>query len=211
MLKAHSRLFEHLALVTDLVLIAVCWLGAYFVRFDVFGHVAKPPFSDYALQLLPILVVWGVAYKAFDLYRPYRLGSHMAEWFDIAKASTLGVLVLIAGMTFLFRGYEYSRIVIMIFWVASIISVSFSRAAFREILRFARRHGYNQRYAIVVGGGEPAAEVLRVLHRRRDTGIQARQHRGDPRRAGRAAGRHRDHRAAAQRLSAAEHGAPRDR
>jgi len=63
MLKAHSRLFEHLALVTDLVLIAVCWLGAYFVRFDVFGHVAKPPFSDYALQLLPILVVWGVAYK----------------------------------------------------------------------------------------------------------------------------------------------------
>ncbi|HXD97369.1 MAG TPA: undecaprenyl-phosphate glucose phosphotransferase [Candidatus Acidoferrum sp.] len=172
MLKAHSRLFEHLALVTDLVLIAVCWLGAYFVRFDVFGHVAKPPFSDYALQLLPILVVWGVAYKAFDLYRPYRLGSHMAEWFDIAKASTLGVLVLIAGMTFLFRGYEYSRIVIMIFWVASIISVSFSRAAFREILRFARRHGYNQRYAIVVGGGEPAAEVLRVLHRRRDTGIQ---------------------------------------
>jgi hypothetical protein len=155
MLKAHSRLFEHLALVTDLVLIAVCWLGAYFVRFDVFGHVAKPPFSDYALQLLPILVVWGVAYKAFDLYRPYRLGSHMAEWFDIAKASTLGVLVLIAGMTFLFRGYEYSRIVIMIFWVASIISVSFSRAAFREILRFARRHGYNQRYAIVAGSPPP--------------------------------------------------------
>jgi Undecaprenyl-phosphate glucose phosphotransferase len=52
------------------------------------------------------------------------------------------------------------------------VSVSFSRAAFREVLRFARRRGYNQRYAIVVGGGEPAAEVLRVLRRRRDTGIQ---------------------------------------
>jgi Undecaprenyl-phosphate glucose phosphotransferase len=171
-LKAHSRLFEHLALVTDLVLIAVCWLGAYFVRFNLFGPVIVPPFSDYALQLVPILVVWGVAYKAFDLYRPNRLGSHLAEWFDIAKASTLGVLVLIAGMTFLFRNYEYSRLVILMFWVASIVSVSFSRAAFREGLRFARRRGYNQRYAIVVGGGEPAAEVLRVLHRRRDTGIQ---------------------------------------
>jgi len=35
MLKAHSRLFEHLALVTDLVLIAICWVGAYAVRFYV--------------------------------------------------------------------------------------------------------------------------------------------------------------------------------
>jgi Undecaprenyl-phosphate glucose phosphotransferase len=171
-LKAHSRLFEHLALVTDLVLIAASWLGAYAVRFKLFGHGDIAPFSDYALQLVPILVVWGVAYKTFDLYRPNRLGSHLAEWFDIAKASTLGVLVLIAGMTFLFRDYEYSRLVIVMFWVASIVSASFSRAAFREVLRFARRRGYNQRYAVVVGGGEPAAEVLRVLHRRRDTGIQ---------------------------------------
>ncbi len=172
MLKAHSRLFQHLALATDLVLIAICWLGAYVVRFNLFGHGDIPPFSDYALQLLPILIVWGVAYKTFDLYRPNRLGSHLAEWFDIAKASTLGVLVLVAGMTFLFRSYEYSRLVILMFWVASIVSVSFSRAAFREVLRFARRRGYNQRYAVVVGGGEPAAEVLRVLDRRRDTGIQ---------------------------------------
>ena len=49
--------------------------------------------------------------------------------------------------------------------------MSLARAALREGLRFARRHGYNLRYAIVVGGGEPAAEVLRVLNRRRDVGI----------------------------------------
>jgi Undecaprenyl-phosphate glucose phosphotransferase len=172
-LKAHSRLFEHLALATDLVLIALCWLAAYALRFHVFGRGGDiPPFGDYALQLLPILVVWFFAYKAFDLYRPNRLGSHLSEWFDIAKASTLGVLVLVAGMTFLFHGYEYSRLVILIFWVASIVTVSLSRAAFREALRFARRRGYNQRYAVVVGGGEPAAEVLRVLRRRRDTGIE---------------------------------------
>jgi Undecaprenyl-phosphate glucose phosphotransferase len=171
-LKAHSRLFEHLALATDLSLIAGCWLGAYAARFHVFGRGDIPPFSDYLLQLLPILLVWGVAYKAFDLYRPHRLGSYFAEWFDIAKASSLGVLVLIAGMTFFFRGYEYSRLVILTFWIASIVSVSFSRAVFREVLRVARRRGYNQRYAVVVGGGEPAAEVLRVLRRRPDTGIR---------------------------------------
>src|SRR5438132_1648819 len=74
-------------------------------------------------------------------------------------------------MTFAFRGYEYSRLVILIFLAQSIVAVSLARAALREALRFARRHGYNLRYAIVVGGGEPAAEVLRILNRRRDAGI----------------------------------------
>ena len=172
MLKAHSRLLEHLTLAFDLCLIAVCWVSAYAVRFHLMRVTDVPPFRDYALQLLPILVVWGFAFHAFDLYRPSRLGSHLSEWFRVAIASTLGVLVLIAIMTFAFRGYDYSRLVITFFLVQSIVVVSLARAAFREVLRFARRRGYNQRYAIVVGGGEPAAEVLRVLRRRVDVGIR---------------------------------------
>ena len=173
MLKAHSQLFEHLTLATDLLLIAACWVGAYAVRFALFASPAGiPPFGDYALQLVPILLVWGIAFKAFDLYRPHRLASHVAEWIDVAKASTLGVLVLVAIMTFAFRGYDYSRLAILTFWASSIVVVSFWRATFRELLRFARRRGYNQRFAVVVGGGEPAAEVLRVLRRRPDVGVQ---------------------------------------
>ena len=172
MLKAHSRLFEHLALAGDLCLIAACWVSAYAIRFHLMRVTDVPPFRDYALQLLPILVVWGFAFHAFDLYRPSRLGSHLSEWFRVAIASTLGVLVLVAIMTFAFRGYDYSRLVITFFLVQSIVVVSLARAAFREVLRFARRRGYNQRYAIVVGGGEPAAEVLRVLRRRVDVGIR---------------------------------------
>jgi Undecaprenyl-phosphate glucose phosphotransferase len=178
-LKAHSRLFEQLILLSDLVLIAGCWVAAYLFRFYLLHSPEIPPFRDYALQLLPILIVWGFAFKAFDLYRPHRLASHLSEWIDIAKASTLGVLMLIAIMTFVFRGYDYSRLAIVLFWATSIVAASFSRAVFRETLRFARRRGYNQRYAIVIGGGEPAAEVLRVLRRRPDAGIRVRGVLGD--------------------------------
>ncbi len=171
MLKAHSRLVENLALAGDLCLIAGCWLSAYAIRFYLLPVGDIPPFRDYALQLLPILIVWGIAFRTFDLYRPNRLGSRVSEWFDVAKASTLGALILVAIMTFVFRHQEYSRLVIILFLVQSVIAVSLARAALREVLRFARRHGYNLRYAIVVGGGEPAAEVLRVLDRRRDVGI----------------------------------------
>jgi Undecaprenyl-phosphate glucose phosphotransferase len=175
MLRAHSRLLEQLTLAADLVLIGACWLAAYFLRFYVVGPAMVtpevPPLGDYLLQLVPILIVWAVAFHWFDLYRPRRLGSYLSEWFDVAKASTLGVIVLIAIMDFLFRRTEYSRVVIVYFWILSIVAVGFWRATFREGLRFARRSGLNLRRALVVGGGTPAGEIQLALRRRPDAGV----------------------------------------
>ena len=175
MLKAHSKLLEHIMLAGDLVVVAACWLLAYVVRFYVVGPPLRsgiPPLYPYLLMLLPILVVWGVSFRAFDLYRPRRIASHLSEAADLAKASSLGALVLVAVMTFLFREYEYSRVVIVYFWLLSIAAVWLARAAFREALRFARRRGYNLRYAVVVGDGELAATVVSRLAARTDVGIE---------------------------------------
>jgi Undecaprenyl-phosphate glucose phosphotransferase len=61
MLKAHSRLFEHLTLATDVLLIALCWLTAYGLRFYVVGPPLVtpevPPFREYVLQLVPIVIM----------------------------------------------------------------------------------------------------------------------------------------------------------
>ena len=176
MLRAYSRLLEQLMLVADLVLVGLCWLLAYWLRFYVAGpplpYADRGPVADYLLMLLPILLVWSASFRAFGLYRPRRIGSHLSEAVDLAKASTMGVLVLVALMTFFFRGYDYSRVVIVYFWLLSIGVVWFSRAAFREGLRFARRRGYNQRFAVVVGDGELAATVVQRMEGRRDVGIQ---------------------------------------
>jgi Undecaprenyl-phosphate glucose phosphotransferase len=176
MLKAHSKFLEQLMLAGDLLVVAACWLIAYAVRFYVAGppvrHGDIPPLGPYLLMLLPILVVWGVSFRAFDLYRPRRIGSHLSEAADIAKASSMGALVLVAVMTFLFREYDYSRVVIVYFWLLSIATVWLSRAVFREALRFVRRRGYNLRYAVVVGGGELAATVVSRIQSRPDVGIQ---------------------------------------
>ena len=186
MLRARSRLLEQVMLAGDLLLVAGSWLLAYFVRFHVAGPPARygiPLVGPYLLMLLPILIVWGMAFRGFDLYRPRRIGSRLSEVADVAKASTVGALVLVSVMTFFFREYDYSRVVIVYFWVFSIAAVSFARYVFREALRVARRRGYNLRYALVVGGGELAAGVVQRLHSRRDTGIEVLGLVGDDKRA----------------------------
>jgi Undecaprenyl-phosphate glucose phosphotransferase len=174
MLKTHSRLFEHLTLIGDLVLIAGCWVLAYYLRFflgPVPVYHGVPPIEPYLILLVPIVLVWAVAFRAFDLYRPRRLGSRVSEWADVAKASTLGSLVLVAIMAFFFRSSEYSRLVIVYFWILSIVAVSLARSVFREALRVARRRGFNLRYAVVVGAGELADATIERLRLRPDVGI----------------------------------------
>ena len=186
MLRAYSRLLEQVMLVGDLMLVAGSWLFAYLARFYVIGPQSRhgiPPLEPYLLMLLPILIVWGIAFRAFDLYHPRRIGSRLSEVAGIAKASTVGAFVLVSVMTFFFREYDYSRVVIVYFWIFSIAGVSFARYAFREALRVARQRGYNLRYALVVGGGELAAGVVRRLKARPDTGIQILGLVGDDKRA----------------------------
>jgi Undecaprenyl-phosphate glucose phosphotransferase len=176
MLRAYSRVLEHLMLAADVTLVAGCWLLGYALRFYLPGPPRPfeevPQLRSYLLMLLPILVVWAISFRTFGLYRPRRIGSHLSEAADIAKASSVGALVLVTIMTFFFRGYDYSRVVILYFWLLSIGVVWFAHASFREGLRFARRRGYNLRHAVVVGGGHLATTIVQRIRSRPDVGIQ---------------------------------------
>jgi Undecaprenyl-phosphate glucose phosphotransferase len=130
-----------------------------------------PPIDIYLWLLLPIVTVWGLSFRAFHLYRPRRMGSHVAEFFDIAKANTLSVLVLVA-FTFFLREPEYSRLVFLYFWLLNLAALGFSRMAFREGLRFIRKQGFNQRHCLVIGAGKLGQRVARLIATHSEFGIK---------------------------------------
>jgi len=174
MLKRHSQFLKSLLFCIDLGLICACWIGAYALRFSEFGAPAPkgiPPLSMYLWLLLPIVAVWGMSFQAFDLYRPRRMGTHLAEFFDLAKANTLSVLILVA-VTFFLRQYEYSRLVLLYFWLLNLVTLGFSRVLFREALRFLRRRGYNQRHALVIGAGRLGRRVVDALAQHPELGVK---------------------------------------
>lgn len=174
MLKRHSQFLQSLLFLFDLALISACWMAAYYLRF--FGgwtlvDKGVPRFDTYLWALGPILVLWGVCFKAFNLYRPRRMGSHLAEIVDIAKANSLSVLILI-GLTFFVRQFEYSRLVFLYFWVLNLVVLSFSRMVFREGLRSFRKQGYNQRHCLIIGAGKLGQRVARSLSLHPEFGVK---------------------------------------
>lgn len=174
MLKKHSQFFKSLLFLSDLVLIALAWILGYAIRFHTgLVPVTKgvPPFSVYLALLPVILLVWGVAFRAFDLYRPRRIASRIEELWDVTKACSFSAVLVVAVSDFM-RSFEYSRTVFILAWLFSVLLLTLSRWSFRELLRFARRRGYNLRYVLIVGAGALGRELSSKLHRHRELGIQ---------------------------------------
>lgn len=176
MLKRHSDFLKSLLFLFDLVVICACWVAAYYIRFSgALAPVTKgtPPIAPYLWLLVPIIVVWAISFQTFNLYRPRRIGSHLAEFLDLAKANTLSVVILLAA-TFFFRDYEYSRLVVLCFWLLNLLALGFSRMIFRESLRVLRRLGYNQRHVLVIGAGKLAQRVVESLACHPEIGFKVR-------------------------------------
>ncbi len=174
MLKKHSQLFEHLFFLADLATISVCWVLAYLFRFylgPIPVYRGIPPFRPYLYLLGAILVIWGFSFKALRLYRPRRIGTHLEEALDVAKASTISLLILLA-VAYFFREVDFSRLVFVSFWFFSTAALTLWRVLFREILRFFRKRGYNLRYAVIVGTSRLAEEVIARLTAHPELGIQ---------------------------------------
>ena len=175
MLYRYSEVFRTSLLLADLVLVTVSWLGAYYLRFHtVFdAPLGIPEFGAYLAPLALILPLWLVLFRSRGLYEPQRTGSLFGEVGRVVGATAFGVMALVA-ITFFYRSYFYSRGVIVIFFVLSTTSVAAFRLFVRIALRSLRRRGFNLRYAVVVGAGQLAEEVIDRVHGHPEVGMRVR-------------------------------------
>lgn len=158
----------------DLTIVALCWIASFYIRFQlpiVPVYKEVPPIGSYLLLLLFIIPIWGAVFKFFGLYRSKRAAPRLSEFFVVARAVMLAMLMLIA-VTFVLRQYSYSRLVFAYFGMLSIIAVTATRTSFREFLRQMRKRGYNLRYILVVGAGKLGQEVLRKINARPEIGFR---------------------------------------
>jgi Undecaprenyl-phosphate glucose phosphotransferase len=173
MLKRHSQLIEGAMFLADLAITAGAWCLAFWLRFNTGWIPAEkgiPDFDRY-LQVLPaVLLLAALSYRYCRFYSARRSDSLLVEWFDIARAQVM-LFLLLTGATFLYRDYEFSRFVFAFFLALNLCALSLERTAARLTLRWARRHGWNVRRALIVGAGRSGQELVLSLRRRRWMGI----------------------------------------
>jgi Undecaprenyl-phosphate glucose phosphotransferase len=177
MLRRYSQVLVTILGLVDLCLTFLAGVSSYQLRYlpivqdllPVTGEV--PPFGHYLQLTLLALPVALIAYRACGLYSPRRVGTRLRELLDIGRASA-GVVVALIAINFFLRGYEYSRVVLVCFFLLNVLLLGVTRVLAREVLRFVRRRGWNLRYVLVVGAGRLGQHLTRSLRQNAWTGLK---------------------------------------
>ncbi len=165
MLKKYGQLFLSLLYLTDTLVIFFSWILSYYIRFDL--EVAPvtlgvPSFDQYLIAVIPILVIFLFNIKVCDLYEPLRGRSSLTEFYNIIKVTSLSIL-MIAALSFFYRGESYSRLVVLIFWGVSTVMMIGSHLFVRRLILQIRKKGYYLNKVLVVGAGELGQRVAHTI------------------------------------------------
>ena len=176
MLRQKSQFFEFLFVVTDLVVVSIAWVLAYWIRFSsqlVEVDKGIPDFSHYLSMVVFIWVIWASVFRWIGLYRPRRGVRPTLEMWELVRATALSTLLLIA-VVYLFRekSVPFSRMVFLYFWGLATAFSLMQRGALRYFLRDMRRRGYNIRYLLLVGAGQVAEDIAARVRMHSELGVQ---------------------------------------
>jgi exopolysaccharide biosynthesis polyprenyl glycosylphosphotransferase len=110
-----------------------------------------------------ILFAWHGALSICNLNGSQRLVSRLTMIVDAARAITLATLALVAAMA-VFRITMVTCEFVIVFWLCGFIFLAGGRLLVRTCLEFARLHGRNLRYIVILGTNRRAIEFARKLH-----------------------------------------------
>lgn len=174
MVKRYQKLMLVLFKCADLVVTALAWLAAYYLRF-LGGQMGLtphhlPPFADFLAPMALSLVLCLLVFSRLRIYRPVHAKSLPAELADVWRAVFIawGLAYVIAS---LMREVQFSRLMMIAVLTSWLILGSLNRLLMRAVLRWMRSRGWNQQTAVIVGTGRLAQKLYYTLRRHLWTGI----------------------------------------
>jgi len=174
MLKRYQSIIGGLFRITDMLVISVAWLAAYWLRFHVpLIEVTKgfPKFSTY-MALLPLIIfLWVIVLNALRVYQPRRMLRRTDEALLLIKSHVFALMAFLT-LTYLVSEYRYSRVVMIYFGVSGGILLVFFRLLMRNIVRAIHKRGYLTRSVLVIGEGASLEALVYRLGRFPELGFR---------------------------------------
>ncbi|OZC03654.1 undecaprenyl-phosphate glucose phosphotransferase [Rubricoccus marinus] len=162
MLRERSLFLQRGLFLADLALIAVAWVVAYVIRFQVLTPVDSVPLSYY-VQFLPfVAAIWGGALLLSGLYQTRRAQRLTLVVWAVARAVGLSLLVSL-GASFFYREFSFSRLHMVFFAILSSGFLVGLRLAIYAGLRRARQKGANVRRVLIAGAGKAGQRLSRAF------------------------------------------------
>ena len=164
LIKDNQKYFNRLHLVIDGVVAGLAYMLAWFIKFQ--SGIIKMEegtgyhsMETYFVALYFIVPGYVLLYYIFHLYTPKRAAGRKVEFYNIVKANTMGLVIFI-GILYIINQPNFSRSMILIFYILNIVLETFTRNVIHTVLRLMRKKGYNVKYILLVGYSRAAEEYM---------------------------------------------------
>jgi len=170
MKNRHSGLLPKVHLWTDVVLLNVSFLVAYFVRFDAIWDM---PDNRYINLLLVGNLLWVLSTNIFKTYQFDRLSySINRQTLNVLKAIVVHGAMVMAFLYFSQQGENYSRQQFVFTYTFFGIAAIGARIMMMYTIQMYRQAGYNSKTYAVVGKGELAGMIDGFYEDRKELGYK---------------------------------------
>ncbi len=169
-MKPHFLLRNRTVLVGDIFFIFVCVIGSFLLRVPLGARLL-----DFRYQILVMLIVAlaikPLVYYQFGLYRRLWEYASVRELRLIAIAVTTAsiiVSIIVTLISVLFVSKDFSRLVLVIDWILSLLAVGGLRFAYRIISEnqsINKQTGTRIKRVLIAGAGDAGALVVREMQR----------------------------------------------
>ena len=164
MIKDNQKYFNGLHVFLDALAIAGSYILAWYLKFEgpfVTEGAGALSMGFYFGALYFLVPGYLILYYWFKLYTPKRIQTLEREILDIIKVNSVGVAFFLMAITaFKIGDGDFSRVLLLLFYIINIVITLLFRIVLRTSLRYFRKKGYNLKHILLVGYSRAAEEYI---------------------------------------------------
>lgn len=163
-MKRSDLFFAFVLIPVDVAMIIVAFILAHYFRVDlevlpVVYDIGLREYLRYSLYLMP---AWITLFALNGLYRIRSDRNFANDFFRIFSSSSTAMLILIVAI-FLSRLLFFSRLIVVITWVLSILTVAIGRLSVKAIQRYLFRFGIGIRRVVLIGDNAVSESIVHQI------------------------------------------------
>jgi exopolysaccharide biosynthesis polyprenyl glycosylphosphotransferase len=164
-LKQHaSVLFAITLIATDATMTSLAFYLAYLLRLQSEYQNISPTFSTYWGMMLIQVISIITAFFFYRLYHRHRALSHIDEFYLIFGAGSVGAIMSVALISFVYKNYlDYPRLMMVYAWLLTILLVAIGRFIHARIRWALQARYWGQVRLLVIGTGDVARAILQKI------------------------------------------------
>ena len=168
MIKDNQTVFNRIHLLLDALITACSYMLSWYLKFESPWAEKDPTVGVLSMQryfsvLYFVVPLYIVLYYFFNMYKPKRTMHKRIEFFNIFKANTVGVLLLMV-ILYLIGEEHVSRTMLFNFYVINLVLTTLFRFIIHSFLRYFRKKGYNLKHILLIGYSRAAEEYINRIN-----------------------------------------------